>query len=164
MRKLSVLLMMLPFLFVSCGDDESTTDDQYKEVKVTIERTSTTLDVFYGGDVLTIPIDKKNTVYDSKQFDQVIDNTNENILLMKVNNVLIAKQEFTLSQKKVSIQILDTPQIENEIKESTDADVIDQTYSLNTKIKITVDGKTVKEQSYKFSASSANANLLLYAE
>lgn len=114
--------------------------------------------LFWGGDVITIDSDKNNNKYDQKQFDNVYSDENKNILLGKVNKVLVAKQEFIVSQKKVKIQLIDSPQLDDEI------DNEDNHYTLKTTVRVFVDNKQVKEVVFDYSESLANINIVQYAE
>lgn len=158
MKKLFYLFTILPFFFFSCSDDDDDITTDYKEVKISIERASNDLTSFNGGDVITIDSDKDNSKYDQKQFDKIYSDENKNILLGKENKVLAAKQEFIVSQKKVKIQLIDSPQLDDEI------DNEDNHYALKTTVRIFVDNKQVKEVIFDYSESLANINIVQYAE
>lgn len=157
MKKFLLLFAFFPVFFLSCGDDDDVTEN-YKEVKISIERVSNDLSVFGGGDVITIDSDKNNNKYDQKQFDNVYSDENKNILLGKVNKVLVTKQEFIVSQKKVKIQLIDSPLLDDEI------DNEDNYYTLKTTVRVFVDNKQVKEVVFDYSESLANINIVQYAE
>lgn len=153
-----MLFAFFPVFFLSCGDDDDEVTENYKEVKINIERASNDLSVFGGGDVITIDSDKNNNKYDQKQFDNVYSDENKNILLGKVNKVMVAKQDFIVSQKKVKIQLIDSPQLDDEI------DNEDNHYTLKTTVRVFVDNKQVKEVVFDYSESLANINIVQYAE
>lgn len=144
--------------FLSCGDDDDDIIENHKEVKISIERVSNDLSVFWGGDVITIGSDKNSNKYDQKQFDNVYSDENKNILLGKVNKVMVAKQDFIVSQKKVKIQLIDSPQLDDQI------DNEDNYYTLKTTVRVFVDNKQVKEVAFDYSESSANINIVQYIE
>lgn len=153
-----MLFAFFPVFFLSCGDDDDEVTENYKEVKINIERASNDLSVFWGGDVITIYSDKNNNKYDQKQFDNVYSDENKNILLGKVNKVMVAKQDFIVSQKKVKIQLIDSPQLDDEI------DNEDNYYTLKTTVRVFVDNKQVKEVVFDYSESSVNINIVQYTE
>lgn len=160
MKQLFYTLLLSVFLF-SCSDDDKNSENEipgnFKTVKIVLSRTSSDHSLFLGGTILTIPIDRSNTQYNAKDFDSVLDNV-ENILLSKLNNPVGAKQVFTIKQKKVNIQVLDTPQLQDEIESE------DFTGELKTTIEIFVNDILVKEGSFLFDSDGVNLNLIQYSE
>lgn len=155
-----VFYVLLSVLFLSCSDDNDEKDtrilDNYKTVKIIFTRTSNNYSLFFGGTILTIPQDKLNSKYDSKDFDSVLENEGK-LLLGKINEPISSKQEFTLKQKIVNIQVLDTPQLRDEIDGDADS------FNLTTKIDIFVDNDLVKSQSFIFDTALSNLNLVHYS-
>lgn len=161
MKQLLYILLLSVFLF-SCGDDEDNTLDKdnlgkFKTVKVVLTRTSTDLQLFNGGTILTIPTDKSNSQYNDKDFDTILGD-NDNLMLAKINEKLSVKQEFTIKQKSVNVQIVDTPQL----LENIDPDVDE--YNLKTKIEIIVDGKLVAESEVFVFSEFSIPNIFQYKE
>lgn len=156
MQKVFYLLLLSVFLF-SCSDSDEDKDggvlDNYKTVKIVVTRVSNDLSLFYGGTTLTIPLDKANSQYNSKDFDQALENDGK-VLLSKINEPLISKQEFILKQKSVDIQVLDIPQLEDDLED----------VSLTTKIEILVNDEVVKSQTFIFDTESSNLNLVQYSK
>lgn len=152
------LLLALTLSFFACSDDDNEKESpiNYKTVKVIVTRTSSNISLFEGGTILTIPLDKINTQYNAKDFDKVLENDGK-ILLVKINEALYTKREFTLKQKTVNIQILDTPQLFDEV------DIESDNFDLETKIEIQIDGQIVKSQIFIFDVDNTNMNLIQYS-
>lgn len=153
--------VLLSVLLFSCSDDEDKTLEEgisgnFKEVKVVVTRTSTNYALFNGGTILTIPANKSNTQYNEKDFDSVLGD-DQNLMLAKLNEPLLPKQEFIIKQKSVKIQVVDTPQLLDEI----DIDVDD--YDLSTKVEIFVNSKLVKTETFIFNGH-AIPTILKYEE
>lgn len=153
------LLIALTLSFLSCSNDDNEKESpiNFKTVKVIVTRTSSNISLFEGGTILTIPLDLLNSKYNIDDFDQVLENDGK-VMLTKLNNPLSTKQEFTLKQKNVNIQILDTPQLLDEFDLETDS------FDLETKIEILVDGQIIKSQTFIFDANNTNMNLIQYSE
>lgn len=159
MQKVLYAVLLSVILFSSCSDDKDKTLEEgisgnFKEVKVLITRTSNNHSLFNGGTILTIPASKSNTQYNEKDFDSVLGD-DDNLMLAKLNEPLTAKQEFTIKQKSVKIQVVDTPQLLDTVDPDTEE------LDLKTKIEIFVNEKLVKSETYVFSEHSI-PNILQY--
>ncbi len=153
--------VLMSLLVLSCSDDEDkileeSVSGNFKTVKVILTRTSSNHALFDGGTILTVSADKSNLEYDEKDFDSILGDE-EYLMLAKVNEPLTAKQEFTIKQKTVKIQIVDTPQLLDTIDPDVDE------YDLTTKIEVFVNDKLVKSETYEFSHFSI-PNILQYKE
>lgn len=153
--------VLLSLLALSCSDDEDKALEEsisgnFKTVKVVLTRTSSNHTLFDGGTILTVSANKSNLQYDEKDFDSILGDE-EYLMLAKVNEPLTAKQEFTIKQKSVKVQIVDTPQLLDTINPDTDD------YDLMTKIEIFVNEKLVKSETYEFRHFSI-PNIMQYKE
>lgn len=161
MKQLLYTLLLSVFFF-SCSDDEDKTLDKdisgnFKTVKVVLTRTSANYSLFTGGTILTIPANKSESQYNAKDFDSVLGDE-DNLMLAKLNNTLSAKQEFTIKQKSVKIQVVDTPQLLDSVDPDNDK------FDLTTKIQVYVNNKLVAEsETYVFSEFSI-PNMFYYEE
>lgn len=153
------LLIVLTLSFLSCSNDDNEKESpiNYKTVKVIVTRTSSNISLFEGGTILTIPLDLLNSKYNTGDFDQVLENDGK-VMLAKLNDPLSDKQEFTLKQKIVNIQILDTPQLLDEV------DIESDNFDLETKIEILIDDQLVKSQTFIFDVDNTNMNLVQYSK
>lgn len=153
------LLIALTLSFLSCSNDDNEKESpiNYKAIKVIVTRTSSNISLFEGGTILTIPLDLLNSKYNTNDFDQVLENDGK-VMLTKLNDPLSNKQEFSLKQKTVDIQVLDTPQLLDEV------DIESDNFDLETKIEILVDGQIVKSQTFIFDVDNTNMNLIQYSE
>lgn len=155
----TLFTMCVCLFFISCSDDDKNEDQtNYKDIEIVVERTSNRIDAFFGGDIITIISDKDNTVYDKADFNQVLDNDGKK-LLSKVLNSFTNYNKYKIKQKNVNLQFLETPQIKDNVKEE-----VAENLNLVTKIKIFVDKKLVKEQTFNFSLGSANIQMVTYSE
>lgn len=150
------LLLLFPLLFISCGDneDDNLPNNNYKIVKVIITRESSDFTHFFLNTTLTIDNDSKNYQINKADFDMVIEDET-NLLLIKKHEPVTSKYEVEIKLRKVKIQVLENPIIDSE--DEVDAD-------LNTKVEIYVDGQLKATQNFVFDKNTANINIVQYSE
>lgn len=149
-------LLLLPLLFISCGDneDDNLPNNDLKSVKVVITRESSDFSPFFLNTTLTIDNDNKNYQINKADFDMVIKDES-NLLLIKKHEPVTSKYEVEVKLRKVKIQVLENPMIDSE--DDVDAD-------LNTKVEIYVDGQLKTTQNSLFNKNTANINIVQYSE
>lgn len=156
----TLLTLYVCLIFISCSDDDDKNKDQtnYKDIEIVVERTSNKIDAFFGGDIITVVADMNNTVYDTSDFDQILDNDGKK-LLSKVLHSFTSSNTYKIKQKNVNVQFLETPQIKDDVSEE-----VAENLNLMTKIKIYVDKEVVKEQTFSFSLESPNIQMVTYSK
>lgn len=149
-------LLLLPLLFISCGDneDENLPNNDLKSVKVVITRESSDFSPFFLNTTLTIDNDSKNCQINKTDFDMVMEDET-NLLLIKKHEPVTSKYEVEIKLRELKIQVLENPMIDSE--EEVDAD-------LNTKVEIYVDGQLKATQNFVFDKNAANINIVQYSE
>lgn len=149
-------LLLLPLLFISCGDneDDNLPYNDMKSVKVIITRESSDFSPFFLNTTLTIDNDKKNYQINKTDFDMVMEDE-VNLLLIKKHEPVTSKYEVEIKLRKVKIQVLENSMIDSE--DEVDAD-------LKTKVEIYVDGQLKNTQNFVFDKNTANINIVQYSE
>lgn len=154
----TLLTMCFCLGFISCGDDDK--DDEptttYKDIEIVVERTSNGIDSFFGGDVITILNNKDNSSYNEADFDQKLENDGK-IMLSKVLTTFAVTNTYKIKQKNINIQFIETPQIKDDVSEE-----IAENLNLVTNVKIYVNKELVKEQTFNFSLTSSNIQMVTY--
>ncbi len=157
-------LLMFSLLFVACNDsdkdDERAPNDAFKSVKVVITRVSSDFSHFFLNTTLTIENDKKNYQINNTDFDIVMEDET-NLLLIKKHEPVTSKYEVELKLRDVKIQVLETPMLDSE---NGDLDWDEFDIDLNTKIEIYVGGRLKSTQSFVFDKNTANINISQYSE
>lgn len=155
MQKVFFLLLVSLFL-CSCSDneDDNLTNDDFKSVKVVITRESSDFTHFFLNTTFTIDNDSKNYQINKADFDMVVEDE-INLLLIKKHEPVTSKYEVEVKLREVKIQVLENPMIDSE--DEVEAD-------LNTKMEIYVDGQLKKTHNFIFNKNSSNINILQYSE
>lgn len=146
------------FVLTSCSSDDKDEIEIFNDIEIVVERTSNNFDVFTGGNIITIPNKAGNHTYNEKDFSTTGKDL-ETIMLSKLVQPFNAKSSYKLKQKDVEIQFLETPQINDDLELSEEAI---ENANLVSKVKIFVNGKVVKEETFTFHQNGANLFLLKY--